>query len=199
MNTEPPFEGDVPDDGEDFPYEWLDEWLCEYVDGTMDPSLEAVFEQYVHANPELKAHVARLRETRKLLCNCGLPKDPSTDLDSEVCRDVVDDACPPPPPESDLRERSPVVTIGLVSSVTVALVIGFLVGATVVGPSSPLPTTLSASDPGPTVNETPASLSFDGTTVPLEEAIVRPHRMTNPFSAPDSVGRSSSVTTIGLP
>lgn len=199
MNTEPPFEGDVPDDGEDFPYEWLDEWLCEYVDGTMDPSLEAVFEQYVQANPELKAHVARLRETRELLCNCGLPKDPSTDLESEVCRDLVDEACPSAPRESDRRERPPVVTVGLVSSVTVALVIGFLVGATVVGPSAPLSATLSPTGSEPAVNETPASFSFEGTTAPLEEAIVRPLRTTNPFSAPDSVGRSSSVTTIGLP
>lgn len=199
MNTEPPFEGDVPDDGEEFPYEWLDEWLCEYVDGTMDPSLETVFEQYVEANPELKAHIQRLRETRELLCNCGLPKDPSTDLDAEICREVVEESCPSSPSQSDLRERPPVVTLGLVSSVTVALVIGFLVGATVVGPSSPLPTTLSVSDPGTAVNETPASFSFDGTTAPIEETIDRPNRMTNPFSTPDSVGRSSSVTTIGLP
>jgi len=62
-----PFEGDVPDDGTEPTYEWIDEWLCEHVDGTMDPSLEPVFEKYVEANPELKAHVERLRKTREVL------------------------------------------------------------------------------------------------------------------------------------
>jgi anti-sigma factor RsiW len=48
-------------------YKRIDEWLCEYVDGTTDPSLEPVFEKYVEANPELKAHVERLRKTREVL------------------------------------------------------------------------------------------------------------------------------------
>jgi len=60
---ERPFDGEASGDGAPS-YEWLDEWLCEYVDGTMDPSVEAVFEQYVEANPELQAHIERLRQTR---------------------------------------------------------------------------------------------------------------------------------------
>jgi anti-sigma factor RsiW len=51
-------------------YEWIGEWLCEYVDGTMDPSMQAVFEEYIEANPDLAAHVERLCRTRSLLSDC---------------------------------------------------------------------------------------------------------------------------------
>ena len=56
---------------DDCPYGWISEWLCEYVDGTMDPSMQAVFEEYMEANPELAAHVESLCRTRALLGECG--------------------------------------------------------------------------------------------------------------------------------
>ena len=49
----------------------LDELLCEYVDGTMDPSVKVVFEEYLEANPDLAAHVKCLSETRNMLCRIG--------------------------------------------------------------------------------------------------------------------------------
>jgi len=85
MNEPDPFSNGDPA-GDDAPYEWLDEWLCEYVDGTMDPALEKVFRTYVEANPELKAHVARLRETRDLLSECSGPKP----LSDEACQRACD-------------------------------------------------------------------------------------------------------------
>jgi len=116
-------------DGEP-PYSWIDEWLCEYVDGTMDPSMEAVFEQYVEANPELKAHIKRLRKTRDLLSRIGTSSSPG-------------DALPSPPPSAPEvpSESTPSTTaslaskkgLGLVSSVTVALAVGFLAGTLFVG------------------------------------------------------------------
>jgi hypothetical protein len=51
--------------------EQLDELLCEYVDGTMDPSVKIVFEEYLAENPDLAAHVRCLCETRRLLCRIG--------------------------------------------------------------------------------------------------------------------------------
>lgn len=45
----------------------MDEFLCEYVDGTMDPRVQAVFEEYLAADPVLASHVKRLKETRALL------------------------------------------------------------------------------------------------------------------------------------
>ncbi|HEX7070845.1 MAG TPA: hypothetical protein VF190_08560 [Rhodothermales bacterium] len=49
----------------------LDEFLCEYVDGTMDPAVRAAFEEYLRLNPELYEHVQCLRETRSMLCRYG--------------------------------------------------------------------------------------------------------------------------------
>ncbi len=49
----------------------LDEWLCEYVDGTIDPVVCRALEEYMQHNPELASHVERLRETRHLLCQYG--------------------------------------------------------------------------------------------------------------------------------
>jgi hypothetical protein len=49
----------------------LDELLCEYVDGTMDPAVKLVFEEYLEENPDLAAHVRCLCETRNMLCRIG--------------------------------------------------------------------------------------------------------------------------------
>jgi len=118
------------------PYRWLDEWLCEYVDGTMDPSLESVFEQYVEANPELQAHVQRLQKTRELLCNCA--SSPPPDPDTEEASTPPPGGTNPTPKEgSPSSSRPSVGRIELASSVTVALVVGFLAGTLFVG--SPVP------------------------------------------------------------
>lgn len=49
----------------------LDEWLCEYVDGTIDPVVCQALEEYMQHNEELASHVERLREARHLLCQYG--------------------------------------------------------------------------------------------------------------------------------
>jgi len=57
----------------------LDEFLCEYVDGTMDPVVREVFEEYVRDNPDLAEHVKCLCEAREALihssCACRLKAD----------------------------------------------------------------------------------------------------------------------------
>ena len=192
MNSEHPFEGPVPDGGGDAPYEWIDEWLCEYVDGTMDPSLEAVFEQYVEANPELKAHVERLQQTRDLLCECGRSAGPTADVEPEACPETACDGPASSAPEAE-RPR-PVVALGVVSSIAVAFVFGLLVGATMGGPASPL------SSAAPSVERT-ASPS----EVPPRRARAAPQaerpllRRAAPFTASDSTERPPPLTTIGLP
>jgi len=134
---EPPFDGEASGDGAPS-YEWLDEWLCEYVDGTMDPSVEAVFEQYVEANPELKAHVERLQQTRELLCGCEDADASSTRTAVEVRREVeeklLNDSAPTLFPERDTNR--PVAALGLASSIAVALVVGFLAGSMLVDPAT---------------------------------------------------------------
>lgn len=139
MNEHSPFP--EPSAGDDAPYEWLDEWLCEYVDGTMDPALEIVFEEYVEANPELKAHVEKLRETRNLLCRCGLPKSTSREAQARVCGRVECEMLRSQAPLSALLTEHPVAAVSVASSV-VALVIGLFAGALLFGP----PASTAASD-----------------------------------------------------
>lgn len=45
----------------------LDELLCEYVDGTMDPTVREAFEEYLAANPDLANHAECLCQTRERL------------------------------------------------------------------------------------------------------------------------------------
>jgi anti-sigma factor RsiW len=197
MSPEMPLPGDGSGPDEDRPYAWLDEWLCEYVDGTMDPSLEAVFEQYVEANPELKAHIQRLEETRDLLCECGLPRDPSPDAERDRCGTVDCDRSPPVEVDasSSLADPDPdrsFATTGVVSSIAVALVVGFLVGATMGPAASSL--SLSGTAVERAVPEFDAGEQWSPSTEPASP---------QPFSAPlapsDSARSPSTLTTIGLP
>ncbi len=63
-------EGYYPDPA-DQPDDQLDEFLCEYVDGTMDPAVRAAFEEFLEANPPLAAHARCLCRTRTMLCSYG--------------------------------------------------------------------------------------------------------------------------------
>ena len=72
--------------GEGDAYDWIGEWLCEYVDGTMDPSMQAVFEEYMEANPELAEHVERLCRTRALLNGCECDQEQASGRAKERLR-----------------------------------------------------------------------------------------------------------------
>ncbi|MEF8796365.1 MAG: hypothetical protein V5A22_00360 [Salinivenus sp.] len=191
MNSENPFEGPVPDGG-DAPYDWIDEWLCEYVDGTMDPSLEAVFEQYVEANPELKAHIERLQQTRDLLSECGRSRDPSPNVETEPQADQTRTSPSASASVSDTVRNRPVVAAGMVSSIALAFVVGLLVGATMMRPAAPVSSTASPVD----------RVSRSAPAPRLQPAVQddRPLRpRAAPFATPDSTERPSPLTTIGLP
>jgi len=192
MNSENPFEGPVPDGG-DAPYDWIDEWLCEYVDGTMDPSLEAVFEQYVEANPELKAHIERLQQTRDLLSECGRSRAPSPDAEPEPRMDEGPASPPASASVSDTVRNRPVVAAGMVSSIALAFVVGLLVGATMMRPASPVSST------APSVDRVTRSAPPPQRLQPAvqEDRPLRPRAA--PFAASDSTERPSPLTTIGLP
>jgi len=195
MDTDSPFEGDGPDNGDVPSYKWIDEWLCEYVDGTMDPSLEAVFEKYVEANPDLKAHVERLQKTRELLCNCDLSKDASPDVEEEVCREVEGDVSPEPTEEDERIQGQPLAAFARVSSVAAALVVGFFVGAMVVGP-------LPSADPSGV--DAPNQMAVDTDPSPVGQAQAVPaapgpdaQRSPTPFVGTDSA--DATLTPVGMP
>lgn len=128
---------------EDCPYSWLNEWLCEYVDGTMDPSLEAVFEEYIRANPELEAHIERLKRTQQLLEQCSNDPPPDAAPDkvcAQVQRRVESEMLRSTESMRGVVAKRPFAA--LVSSMAVALVIGLVAGATFLASPS---TTNSAS------------------------------------------------------
>lgn len=141
---ERPFDGDDPRDDGDASYEWLDEWLCEYVDGTMDPSLEVVFEEYVEANPELKAHVQRLRQTRELLGGCDFSDEPPASTQANVCTEVEEDLLHDSSSLPHVVSEHLLATLSIASSVAVALVVGFLAGSMVGEPGTVVPTSAAS-------------------------------------------------------
>ena len=55
----------------DFDSSDLDEFLAEYVDGTMDPVVRGAFEEFLRVYPEVRAHVDCLASLRTQLCKLG--------------------------------------------------------------------------------------------------------------------------------
>ena len=136
MSTDAPFSGGLsnsPSD-DDQPYSWINEWLCEYVDGTMDPALEAVFTSYVEANPELKAHIEDLQHTRNLLNQCCLPEDTTASrrAQTNACAHTESDLLHSKLSLQEVLSQRPQFAAGMVASVVTALIVGMFVGATIV-------------------------------------------------------------------
>lgn len=176
---EHPFDGAGSEQDGTPSYDWLDEWLCEYVDGTMDPSLEAVFEKYVEANPELRAHVKRLRQTRELLCGCDLPEEPSSETQAEVCTEVENDLLHSSS-LSGIAGNRRLAVLGFATSVVAALVIGFLAGSMFVDPVRQSPAqavpTAEERDPepqtiAPQYEPSPSVFEFEASAFPSQQTV----------------------------
>jgi len=204
-----PFDGNVPDDGAPS-YEWLDEWLCEYVDGAMDPSVEAVFEQYVEANPELQAHVERLRQTRDLLCGSDAPDRFATDPQPEVCREAEEELLQSPTLLPRAMERRSAAALGILSSIAVALAVGFFAGAMLVEPDtltpSPtistvegqVPSQESVRDEIPPRRSSRSALSRRSQTPSFSAGgPLAPRSETVPASGGDTVDARSTLSAVG--
>ncbi|WP_022835840.1 anti-sigma factor family protein [Salisaeta longa] len=115
-------------DDDDASYEWLDEWLCEYVDGTMPPAQRRIFEQYVDADPQLKAHIEDLKATRQLLQRCRCTKAASQRAQARICRTVECELLRSGQSSHEFLSAHPAWTAGVASSVALALVLGVFVG-----------------------------------------------------------------------
>lgn len=109
-----------------------DEFLCEYVDGTMDPVIQGVFEEYVRTNPELREHIECLRDTRLLLCRygcrCHAPHDLHARLRRELTCEMINGRVPFHILLTDRLKG--VATVS--TAMAILLLIGFLGGVTVV-------------------------------------------------------------------
>ena len=121
-----------------------DEFLCEYVDGTMDPVVREVFEEYVRANPALEDHIECLRNTRLLLCRygcrCHAPRDLHDRLRREITCDLVNGRLPFHILVADRLKG--VATSS--SAVALLLVVGILGGLTAVELGDAAPSMASA-------------------------------------------------------
>lgn len=117
--------------GEDDHSRLDDEFLCEYVDGTMDPSVRDAFEEYLRANPALAEHVERLRHTRMLLCQygcqCKAPQGLQNRLRRELACEMIRTQMPLFPIVTSRLQAVAAFTSGMV----VMLVLGMMVGAAV--------------------------------------------------------------------
>lgn len=119
------------------PYYWLNEWLCEYVDGTMDPSVRLVFEEYLEANPELADHVERLCRTRSMLCRCAESGTPSEGMRARLQQRIrEEDATEQRTEEEDVLPlaSSTRMAMAIASAMVVMLGVGMFVGAAVFTP-----------------------------------------------------------------
>ena len=127
---------DCPGDG-DCSYSWLDELLCEYVDGTMDRTVRQAFEEYLSTDPALARQVERLRCTRTLLCRHGCQIHAPEGLQARVRRRLAREMMRPQPPYFP-RAASRLGVFVAVGSVVAAVVMGsLLVGAVLLAePSS---------------------------------------------------------------
>lgn len=72
----------------------LDEYLTEYVDGTMDPAMREAFEEYLESNPELVEHICYLNDVRCVLsqlnCSCRAPAGVQSRVRQLISCDMLD-------------------------------------------------------------------------------------------------------------
>ncbi|MFW5955481.1 MAG: anti-sigma factor family protein [Rhodothermales bacterium] len=106
----------------------MDELLCEYVDGTMDPTIRRAFEEYIAANPDLAAHVASLKHTRALLCRYRSQIHAPMGFAPRLHRELTDEMMQAQAPMfTDTSQRLRKMT-SLTSAVMLALMAGLVYG-----------------------------------------------------------------------
>lgn len=133
---------DCTGDG-DFSYSWLDELLCEYVDGTMDRAVRQAFEEYLHTDPVLAQQVECLRCTRTLLCRHGCQVHAPQGLQARVRRRLAWEMMHPQPFPRAASRLNAFVAVGSVAAAVVMA--SLLVGAVLLAeqPSSVADPTLA--------------------------------------------------------
>ena len=113
---------------------WLDELLCEYVDGTMDPAVRKAFEECLSTDPVLAQQVERLCRTRTLLCRHGCQVRAPHGLQARVRRRLAQEMMHPQP--SYLSQAALRVGVYVAAGTVIAAVVmaGLLVGASWLAP-----------------------------------------------------------------
>ncbi len=168
----------------DCSYSWLDELLCEYVDGTMDPAVRQAFEEYLGTDPVLAQQVECLRCTRTLLCRHGCQVRTPQGLQARVRRRLAWEMVHPQPPYF-LQAASRLNAFVAVGSVVATVVmVSLLVGVVVV-----------AEKPSPVADRTPAvpDVVWHETRAGWQPATMTPLSGRRPHGVPSFVRPTASM------
>ena len=167
-------EGYYPDNSElpEQPDEQLDEFLCEYVDGTMDPAVRAAFEEFLEANPSLAAHARCLCHTRSMLCSYG-GRHAGATLEEQIRQRVAGELTRKARVEATFLSRLGKAAMAT-SVVSLMLILGMMAGLASVENGTPR---FAASD-WPEAQDSmslPSDNRYDpGAAVPLEQVSNQP-------------------------
>lgn len=115
---------------------WLDELLCEYVDGTMDRAVRMAFEECLSTDPVLAQQVERLRRTRSLLCRHGCQVRTPHGLQARVRRRLAQEMMHPQPSYFSQNALRVGVYVAAGSVIAAAVMVGVLVGTSWLAPPS---------------------------------------------------------------
>jgi anti-sigma factor RsiW len=103
--------------GDDAAWRDLDEYLCEYVDGEMDPVVRHVFDELIRSDPDLATHVTCLCQVREVLkshCSCAsAPADFVPQLSRRIVAEDVSTWVPSDAPALRWSGASIVTTVAL--------------------------------------------------------------------------------------
>lgn len=164
-------EGYYPDES-DQPDEQLDEFLCEYVDGTMDPAVRAAFEEFLEANPSIADHARCLCHTRSMLCQYG-GRHHGAPLEEQIRHRVAGELSRKSRIEASFLSRLGKAAMAT-SFVSLMLILGMMAGLATVESDSGVwnvPAWAEAQDSMALPSDNPHGLPG---AVPLEEAISKP-------------------------
>ena len=113
---------------------WLDELLCEYVDGTMDPAVRTAFEECLSTDPVLAQQVERLCRTRTLLCRHGCQVRTPHGLQARVRRRLAQEMMHPQPSYDSQAALRVGVYVAAGSVIAAVVMAGLLVGSSWLAP-----------------------------------------------------------------
>ena len=163
----------------------LDEYVTEYLDGTMDPAVQEAFEEYLEANPHLLEYVCCLNDVRCALqdlnCTCQAPSGVQAKLRRRVSGDMVAEECGS---RTSTTERLGTLTLAATALVIVSM------GALWLYPS---PGGIDGAN-GPEVASTASEAAASQSSPVVAD---RPERseLSSPISASDVLGARSSRFT----
>ena len=123
--------------------EQLDELLCEYVDGTMDPTVRAAFEEYLEANPELAHHARCLCQTRVMLCSYGCRHPKEESIQDQIRRRVAGELVRQDRTEAVLVQRLGHAAL-VTSTVSLILIVAMVAGLSAARQATDLDTSMPA-------------------------------------------------------